>query len=344
MTPTAVQIKEYLEKIGFEGQPSMTLKCLTKIVEGHSFAFPFETLSLHDSHLDHRPNHRTSLQFNALFKKLVHNGRGGRCVELNTLLQTMLKALGFEVKPILGEDLLMNAHLPREKRPRHSAGIVKVGNEKFLVDAAFGGIGIIAPVPLKQGEYQQYSEKFKLIPSKEYDFELQIFKNGKPQSIYGFSKKAVTKKAFIDLNKRNANVLNTNSLFKIFFACTKPFKIGLKQNGRYNITNGKFSISKNNCTTHREKIETQTRLHELLKEFFNINLSTHYIRFDEVAMLAYQQGITRPPTPHHFNTRLKERYLTIKQIVEAKNAAKETAKATSIVCDAPNPKRPKLNP
>ncbi|HRE30936.1 MAG TPA: arylamine N-acetyltransferase, partial [Candidatus Berkiella sp.] len=149
---TKVQIKEYLKKIGFEGEPSVTLECLTKIVEGHSFTFPFETLSLHDSHLDHRPNHRTSLNFKALFRKLIHKDRGGRCVELNTLLQTMLKTLGFKVKPIIGEDLFMSAHLPRNKRPQHSAGIVKINNKKFLVDAAFGGIGIIAPIPLKAGE------------------------------------------------------------------------------------------------------------------------------------------------------------------------------------------------
>ncbi|MCS5710641.1 arylamine N-acetyltransferase [Candidatus Berkiella aquae] len=345
MPPTAVQIKEYLKKIGFEGEPSVTLECLTQIVEAHSFAFPFETLSLHDSHLDHRPNHRTSLNFDALFRKLVHgNGRGGRCVELNTLLQTMLKALNFKVRPILGEDLLMSSHLPRRKRPRHSAGIVKIGDDKFLVDAAFGGIGIIAPVPLKPGEYQQYSEKFRLTASKEYTFELQIYRNGQPQSIYGFSKKAVTQKAFADLNKRNANVLNTQSLFKTFFSCTKPFKISEQQNGRYNITNNKFSISKDNNTTHREKIDSQARLHELLGEYFNIDLSKHYIRHNEVDMLAYQQGITRPPTLHRFNTRLKERYQTIKDSVETKNAAKETAKATCIVCDDPNPKCPKLNP
>lgn len=320
MTPTPDQIADYLQKIGFKGEPSVSLDCLIKMVEGHAFAFPFETLSLHDSVLDHRPDHRTTLHFNALHRKLVLQGRGGRCVELNTLLQTMLKAVGFSVKPILGEDLFSGSHIPKRERSKHSAGIVTLHDEKFLIDAAFGGLGIIAPIPLKPGEFQHYSEKFKLVKSDEYAFVLQMCRNGQFKDLYGFDHTAAKKSDFNAVNKKNANVLNATSLFKTFFSCTKPFKINHDQNGRHTICNDKFTIRENNITVHRETIQDQERLHQILGDYFNIALSSHYLRYDETAMLAYQQGIHYPPTLHCYNTRLQKRYRNIQNEVIAEIA------------------------
>lgn len=348
MTPNDLQVKAYLKKIGFKGTPSVTLACLKKIVEGHAFTFPFETLSLHDSRLDYRPDRRTSLNFNTLFRKLVYSGRGGRCVELNTLLQSMLKAIGFQVTPILSDDLWMSAHLAKEVRPKHSAGIIALNGQLFLIDAAFGGIGIIGPMLLKEGPSQQYSEKFKIKKSEEYTFELQVWRNEEWKSLYGFDIKKAKKKQYKALNKRNANTLNPNSIFKAFFSCTKPFKImshiedvvskdlqpalshrqnSNKQklskdsshktlnNGRYVICGDKFSISECNALIHREKIESQEKLHEILQKYFNMDLRQHYLRYDETAMLAYQKGISRPVL-HSYHTRLRERYDQIVRVVK----------------------------
>lgn len=323
MALSSQQMKDYLKKIGFKGKLSVSLECLTQIVEGHAFTFPFETIDSHDSDLDLFPQRRTSLNVNTLFRKLVNLGRGGNCVELNVLLIAMLKSLRFQVMPIVGDDLWMSSHLSRNNRPKHAAAIVNVDGQDLLIDAAFGGIGIMLPISLKKGESQQYSEKFRVIAGKEYAFELQAFHKNQWKSLYGFNNVKATGKQLEALNHSSANVLTAKSPFKNYFSCTKPFKMKNNENGRYNLCNEKFVIRENNKVVHREIIDNQAKLHAILKKFFAIDLSTHYLRYDEVAMQAYQVGIHYPPTLHNYNTRLKKKYLEIKKSVKDDVVAKK---------------------
>ncbi|MBI2792434.1 MAG: arylamine N-acetyltransferase [Gammaproteobacteria bacterium] len=312
MKSTPAQRTEYFTKIGFVKQPEPTLEVLIEIAGGHAFTFPFETVSVHDSGLDHRPNHRTSFNFNHLHRKLVHFGRGGRCVELNFVLQTILKDIGFNVTPILSDDLYMSADLDKDQRPKHSAAIVTIDNKNYLVDSAFGGIGLLLPIALQGGVTQQYSEKFRIIQTTEYPFVLEVYRKDIWTSLYGFEHKAATLKSYRELNAKNANPLNKDSHFKTFFACTKPIRMG-SQNGRITIADETLSIVKANKSVHKEIISTQEQLHRILKDQFNIDVKNRFLRFRKVDMLAYQESITHPPSNHHHQTRLKDRYDSIEK-------------------------------
>jgi arylamine N-acetyltransferase len=59
-------------------------------------ALPFESLALHYS-----PHHIVSIDPNALFRKIVSDGRGrgGYCMENNCLFGTVLRTLGYDVYP-----------------------------------------------------------------------------------------------------------------------------------------------------------------------------------------------------------------------------------------------------
>lgn len=309
MFPTENQKKIYLQHIGFTGEVDNSFETLKKIVEGHCFAFPYETLNLHDSELDAKPHKRSNLDIDALFKKLIQQKRGGRCVELNIPLQAMLKAFGFEVQAILPEMLFHNTQTPKAQRPLHSAAIVTVDNQKYLVDAAFGGLGILSPLPLKHGEYNQFSEKFKLIASDEYAYVLQIVQDNKWVSIYGFDNTPAPENSYEELDLRNRNPSDANSLFRELFVCSKSFKIGEDKNGRYRIRNNTFTTLKEG-KVHKEKvIETQDDFHAILKDKFNIDLKKHYIRFSPVDMKMHLVGIHRPPVLHRYPTRYKEDYI-----------------------------------
>ena len=60
----------------------------------HLAAIPFENLELH-----YFPTKTLSLEPQHLFQKIVlrGDGRGGRCKEVNCLLGTVLRSLGFDV-------------------------------------------------------------------------------------------------------------------------------------------------------------------------------------------------------------------------------------------------------
>lgn len=310
MTPTLQQKKEYLKAIKFKGKIENSFETLKKIVEGHIYQFAYENISVHDSHYDNFTKGRTSDHFNSLFNKLIGKSRGGRCVELNQLLQAMLKSFGFDIMPILPDTLYHATHLEKDKRPKHTAAIVTIKNTKYLVDAAFGGLGMLSPISLAEGEYEHFSEKFRLVKGAEYEFEFHSFRDGNWVKLYGFNKKEANPQDYYQVNRNNADPLNKDSYFKTLFICTRPFKIRNHLNGRYRIFNDKFIIFNKGKQVKEIKIESQEMLQRLLKSHFGISI-THPIRFKELDMEAFQLGYRRPPVLHQYSTRWKDQYVQL---------------------------------
>lgn len=305
-TPTELQIKEYLKRIGFRGKPNTSFTTLKKLVENHIFTFPYEIIDVHSSKFDSSQRQRTNLSFNALFKKLVLQHRGGHCAELNVFLQTMLHALGFEVTPILAESLYHTEEIPVGQRPKHLAAIVTIENQKYVVDAAFGGLGMLSPIPLQEGEYHQFSEKFKFSLNEHYSFVFQCWRD-KWINLFGFNPNVpATKAQYYKVNADIQEPLKKESTFQRMFLCTKPVKT-IKGNQRIRIYNDDFIIYRHGKLVSQRKIINQTDLQNLLKNHFEIELKD-YLRFTPEAMLANQNGIRRPPVLHQFNTRLRKKY------------------------------------
>jgi arylamine N-acetyltransferase len=102
-TYTKEQLAQYFDHIGYQhedgGLPdpnrvmdSTAIEWLTEIQKRHLATVPFESLSLHYS------RHRLlSLDPQDLFQKIVENGRGGYCMEVNTFFATVLRSLGYRL-------------------------------------------------------------------------------------------------------------------------------------------------------------------------------------------------------------------------------------------------------
>ena len=88
MTPE--QIHAYLDRIACPGPIPLNLAGLTRLLQAHQQAVPFENLDV----LAGRP---LSLDHEALFDKIVRRRQGGLCAELNTCFNWLLYSLGFEV-------------------------------------------------------------------------------------------------------------------------------------------------------------------------------------------------------------------------------------------------------
>ena len=88
----------YLARIGIAEAKEPTLDFLDEVIMAHQCSVPFDDLDT--CALDIVP----SLGIPDLFEKIVVRKRGGYCFELNALFGALLKALGFQVLEIDGND------------------------------------------------------------------------------------------------------------------------------------------------------------------------------------------------------------------------------------------------
>ncbi|MBI3164765.1 MAG: arylamine N-acetyltransferase, partial [Chloroflexi bacterium] len=85
-----MDIPAYLNRINYHGSTAPTVDTLRALHRAHLLTVPFENLDIHH-------NKPIVLDEAALFEKIVVNRRGGYCYELNGLLASVLRELGFDV-------------------------------------------------------------------------------------------------------------------------------------------------------------------------------------------------------------------------------------------------------
>ncbi|KAI1843434.1 hypothetical protein JX265_013316 [Neoarthrinium moseri] len=151
------QLGQYLDRIAVPAEHRLydvsgiadgdKFKYLSLLEKHHLIRIPFENLTLHYSWhrvIDVSPRH--------LFSKVVAHpsrGRGGYCMEVNTLFHTLLLSLGFDVS-------MAGARVYDPGRQRyggfsHCVNIVTVAGVQYMVDVAFGANGPTRPVPMEPG-------------------------------------------------------------------------------------------------------------------------------------------------------------------------------------------------
>lgn len=125
-------IQQYLSRIGAVYPQALTPQTLLELTRAHLEHVPFEVLEMTEGHTE------PSLEPEGLYEKIVVNGRGGYCFELNKLFYLLLTKLGFSCYPV-GVRVLMGRPEPR---PISHRGIVAAfGDEKWYCDVGFGGRG-----------------------------------------------------------------------------------------------------------------------------------------------------------------------------------------------------------
>jgi N-hydroxyarylamine O-acetyltransferase len=133
-----VEIKAYLERIGYRGSLAATASTLRDLQVAHLLTVPFENLSIHD-------NQPIVLDDEALFGKIVERRRGGFCYELNGLFTALLRALGFKVTMLSAavakaeggfspefDHMALMVEPPGEDQPHENQA------KRWLVDVGFG--------------------------------------------------------------------------------------------------------------------------------------------------------------------------------------------------------------
>lgn len=125
------------------------LRYLSLLIKHQLTSIPFENLTLHYSWhrvIDTDPQH--------LFEKIVDQpGRGGYCMEANSLFHVVLESLGFDVYMVasrvkVGPDAFTGI--------THCLNIVTIGDARYTVDVGFGANEPVRPCKMESGLVQDH--------------------------------------------------------------------------------------------------------------------------------------------------------------------------------------------
>ena len=130
----------YFDRTGYTGSRQPTLDTLHALTWHHATTIPFENL-------DVLLGRGISLAPEAIFRKLVHEKRGGYCFEQNNLLLLVLRTLGYRVTPIGAR---VRWQIPRDVTPARTHLFLRVHLPEgdWLTDVGMGGASLTGAIPL----------------------------------------------------------------------------------------------------------------------------------------------------------------------------------------------------
>lgn len=253
-------LKEYLERIGFEGELEINAQGLHDLHVGHVTHIPFENL-------DQLQGKNISLEREWLFEKIVENKRGGYCFEMNGLFSHVLKEAGFNVTDACA----------RVYRPgvgfggrAHQVLVVNVDGGLWMVDVGFGGNGPIAPVKIEDGlEQEQYGRFYRIKADETFGYILEFQVDGNYEVVYSFTTEACYPMDFDMANYFVSN--NPNSIFRKVIMCTMP-----TEKGRVSMYDNNLKIIHNGLVTEK-KLNSDFEINAAMEKYYGISLEKAYL-------------------------------------------------------------------
>ncbi|HEY5667480.1 MAG TPA: arylamine N-acetyltransferase [Gammaproteobacteria bacterium] len=244
-----------MERIGFTAEPKRDLETLRALHRLHPFAIPFENLST----LAGDP---VSLDIDSIAEKLIRQRRGGYCFEQNTLLQTVLETLGFDVLPLAAR-VVWNQSTGQVNPRTHMVLLVSVADRQFLCDVGFGGATLTAPLEFSPGIIQQTPhEPFRIRQSGD-EFVLEVRLGGEWRPAYEFD---LQPQQPIDYEAMNHFVqTHPSSHFRYALMAGRP-----DSRGRHAIGGNELSRYENGELVERRRLESVDALASALRERFGI--------------------------------------------------------------------------
>jgi N-hydroxyarylamine O-acetyltransferase len=254
---TAIDLDAYFQRIGYLGDRTPTLKTLQGIHQQHAQTIAFENLN---SFLK-QPVH---LDLASLQQKLIHAGRGGYCFEQNSLLRSVLIALGFSVTSLAARVLW---NLPEGTiTPRsHMLLRVNLDGEFYIADVGFGGFTLTAPLALIPDlEQPTPHEPFRLVVDDQaYIMQAKIGQIWKP--LYRFD---LQEQQPPDYEVSNWYVsTHPTSLFVNTLIAARP-----DFDRRYGLRDNQLTTHYLNGHIDKQRLETVTDLKAVLTDLFLIKL------------------------------------------------------------------------
>ncbi|SDP19290.1 N-hydroxyarylamine O-acetyltransferase [Filomicrobium insigne] len=255
----------YFKRINYSGPDTPSLETLRTLQAKHTAAIAFENL---DSFL----GRQVFLNISALQSKLVHGRRGGYCFEQNTLLASVLKALGYKVRGLAAR-VLWNQPPGTVVERSHMLLFVEIQETPYIVDVGFGGNTPTAPLRLEADiEQSTPNEPFRLTEA-EGDWILELWDGREWRSIYRFDLQGHYPP---DYEVSNYYVsTHPASPFRRRLIASRPIR-GV----RYALANNRLTLHRFGQEPERHFLETVSEMRHALETIFLLALP-RYRELDE---------------------------------------------------------------
>lgn len=180
--------RQYLKRLDVPLELS-AFSSLMRLQDAHLKKIPFENLDV----IQKEPIY---LNLKTMYAKVIGQGRGGYCYELNGLFQALLTELGYPARLISATVLRPNNEWA--KADTHAAMIVEL-DQSYLVDVGFGAMTPRIPVPLSgEAVHTNVGEIYKVEKQTDHIFDLIRETKNASRVLYRFSSKS---KQLIDFHE-----------------------------------------------------------------------------------------------------------------------------------------------
>ncbi|WP_460156206.1 arylamine N-acetyltransferase family protein [Pseudomonas sp. S2_H10] len=250
----------YLRRLGFDVPPAPTLETLRQLQLRHTGVFPFENLTT----LSGEP---VLIDLPSIERKVLHDGRGGYCYELNNLFLALLQELGFDARAISGRVVMGQPEGAWTART-HRLSLVIIDGVRYITDVGFGGMVPTAPLLLDSRAEQLTPHEPYRIDLHVDGFTLRANVAGEWRAMYIFD---LQRQEDIDFAVGN------------WYVSTHPESSFVKQlmvartgeGWRRTLNNGSFAIHRIGHDSERRQIADVQSLIELLHREFGIQAPEH---------------------------------------------------------------------
>ncbi|MFO2466372.1 arylamine N-acetyltransferase [Pseudomonas sp. 15FMM2] len=256
-SPRLTHSRLYLQRLGYDAPPPPTLQTLAELQLRHVSTFAFETLSS----LLRLP---VPIDLPSVEQKVLLDGRGGYCYELNQMFLALLQELGFEARGITGRVIMGGP--PDALTPRtHRLSLVTLDGVRYITDVGFGGMVPSSPLQLDNEQPQATPHEPYRLTVKEGSYTLWAQVGGEWRGLYVFD---LQMQAHFDYEIGN------------WYVCTHPespflgqLKVALIGPGlRRTLNNGNYAVHYLGRDSEKRSIEDADQLLALLENSFGLRL------------------------------------------------------------------------
>jgi len=258
--PRLTHLALYLQRLGLDAPPAPTLETLRQLQLRHTGAFPFENLTT----LSGEP---VLIDLPSIEQKVLYDGRGGYCYELNNLFLALLQALGFDARGITGRVVMGQPEGAWTART-HRLSLVTLNGVRYITDVGFGGMVPTAPLLLDTAAEQLTPHEPYRIERHEDGYTLRANVGGEWRAMYIFD---LQRQEDIDYTVGNWYVsTHPESSF------ARQLMVARTGEGwRRTLNNGSFAVHRVDRESERRQVVDVDELIGLLKDEFGIRVPEH---------------------------------------------------------------------
>ncbi|WP_417311865.1 arylamine N-acetyltransferase family protein [Ectopseudomonas khazarica] len=258
--PFMLDLQRYLERLGYASAPAATLDNLRELQRRHTAEFAFETLST----MLRVP---VEVEPAAIQDKLLHQGRGGYCFELNRLFLLLLQALGFDARGLTGRVVMGG---PEDALPArtHMLVLVTLEGVRYITDVGFGGMVPTGPLLLDSEAEQATPHEAYRLSYVDGTYTLRARVADSWRAMYVFDLQAVADIDYVVGNWYVCTHPDSPFLGQMIAARTGP---GLRKT----LNNGSFAIHRLGQASERVQLDSVDEVLRVLRDEFGIRPPEH---------------------------------------------------------------------